>query len=209
MKLQETGEARLRGYLYVLGRSLRSFLPAAVVADALRELESHLRERIQQVSPEPDERQALERVLDELGEPLRVAQAYAAELTLEEAVATGGLAATGRALWQLATTHVAGFLAGLGLLGGYLVGLGLLAVAAAKFVLPANTGLILVDGVPRAFGVYTPLTEGVEVVGGYWVILVGLVLGLAALVVTHRVARRLLVWWRARARAWRPWRSAA
>ena len=54
MKLSETGEARVRGYLFVLGQSLKSFLPRAVVMDAVQELESHIRERIDETEPEPD-----------------------------------------------------------------------------------------------------------------------------------------------------------
>jgi len=46
MRLSEGGETRVQGYLFVLGQSLRSFLLQAVVADALQELESHIRERI-------------------------------------------------------------------------------------------------------------------------------------------------------------------
>ncbi|MGH9196952.1 MAG: HAAS signaling domain-containing protein, partial [Acidimicrobiia bacterium] len=75
MKLSEAGEARLRGYLYVLERSLRTFLPSDVVADAAREVESHIRERLSQSESIQDERTALERILRELGPPLQVAQA--------------------------------------------------------------------------------------------------------------------------------------
>ena len=46
MKISEVGESRVRGYLFVLERSLRTFLPREVVADAAREVESHIRERI-------------------------------------------------------------------------------------------------------------------------------------------------------------------
>src|SRR5512146_122392 len=125
MQLTEIGESRIRGYLFVLGRSLRSFLPPEVAEDAVREVESHIRERIEQVeardvarSPaeagerhvtakagerieqsgfgevasgpaeardsseraKADERAAVERVLAELGPPLRVAQAYSNEM---------------------------------------------------------------------------------------------------------------------------------
>ena len=59
MKLSEAGESRVRGYLFVLGTSLRSFLPPRVVGDALRELESHIRERVDQIASEPDERTPL------------------------------------------------------------------------------------------------------------------------------------------------------
>src|SRR5512143_200868 len=100
MQLTETGEARIRGYLFILDHSLRSFLPREVVKDALRELESHVRERIEQVGSMPNEQAALERVLGELGPPLRVAQAYSSEMAVDEAITTGGFAAVVRALWR-------------------------------------------------------------------------------------------------------------
>jgi len=40
--LTETGEARVNGYLFVLERSLKTFLPADVARDAVREIESHV-----------------------------------------------------------------------------------------------------------------------------------------------------------------------
>ena len=63
MKLTETGEARIRGYLFLLGRSLRASLPRPVAVDALAELESHIRERLAQAEPLPNEEAAVERVL--------------------------------------------------------------------------------------------------------------------------------------------------
>ena len=78
MNLTEIGESRVNGYLFVLERSLKAFLPPEVVRDAVREIESHLRERIAAADGVPDERRLLERILEELGPPLRVAQAYSA-----------------------------------------------------------------------------------------------------------------------------------
>ena len=198
MKLGEDGETRVRGYLFILGRSLRSFLPRAVVVDALRELESHIRERIDQAEPQPNEQAALERVLAKLGPPLRVAQAYSAEMTIEEAVTTGKITPTARALWHLATTSLLGFFPALGLLIGYIVGVAFLAMAALKPIFPNNVGLMVLDGVPRGFGIFEPLPAGAEVWGGYWIIPVLTALGLAALVVTHRGASKYLGWWRTR-----------
>ena len=63
MKLSESGESRVRGYLYVLERSLRTFLPAAEAMDAAREVESHIRDRVDETDGSPDERTSLERVL--------------------------------------------------------------------------------------------------------------------------------------------------
>ncbi len=121
--LSETGESRVNGYLFVLERSLGTFLPRDTVRDAVREIESHLRERIAAADGAPNERAALEKILGELGPPLRVAQAYSAERTIDEAVATGRIVPVARAVWQLAATTVQGFFVGLGLLIGYSVGL--------------------------------------------------------------------------------------
>src|SRR5881396_3014514 len=102
MQLTESGESRINGYLFVLERSLKTFLPGDVVRDAVREIESHLRERIATADGAPNERAALEQILAELGPPLRVAQAYSAERTIDEAVTTGRFIPTVRAVGQLA-----------------------------------------------------------------------------------------------------------
>src|SRR5262249_3696203 len=88
MNLSTAGESRVNGYLFVLERSLKAFLPSDTARDAVREIESHLRERIAAADATPNERDAVERILGELGPPLRVAQAYSAERTIDEAVAT-------------------------------------------------------------------------------------------------------------------------
>jgi len=198
MKLSEASEARVRGYLFVLGQSLKSFLPRAVVMDAVQELESHIRERIAEAEPEPDERTALERVLQEIGMPQRVAQAYSAEITIEEAITTGRIAPTLRAFWNLATTSLLGFLPALGLLLGYMLGIACLLTALTKPILPNNAGILVVDGVPKGIGVFSPLPPGAEIWGGYWIIPVLIALGLAVLIITQRLATSFLVWWRAR-----------
>jgi uncharacterized membrane protein len=198
MKLGETGVARINGYLFVLGRSLRSFLPLEIAKDAVREIEAHIRERVDQVEGQPDEREALERILEELGPPLRVAQAYSSEMAVDEALATGRTGAMARALWHLATTTARGFAAVVGLSAGYLSALALLAIAALKPIFPRNVGIFAVDGVPRGVGAIFPAPAGAEVWGGYWVIPIALALGLALLVAMHRTSRRFLGWWRAR-----------
>jgi len=202
MILNDTGETRVRGYLYLLDRSLRRFLPRDVVTDAVREVESHIRERVGQVDPVPDARAELERVLGELGPPLRVAQAYASELTVDEALTTGRFVAVARALWHFATTTTAGFFGLLGLFVGYTAGIAFLVVALMKPIFPDNVGLFVRDGVPLQFGMGLP-GPGVAIVGGYWVIPMSLAIGLMVLVATHRGARRLVAWLGRRRRDWR------
>ena len=71
MNLTDTGESRVNGYLFVLERSLRSFLPLEVVRDAVREIESHVRERVASADAMPNEHEALQKILAVLGPPLR------------------------------------------------------------------------------------------------------------------------------------------
>jgi uncharacterized membrane protein len=197
--LSETGESRVNGYLFVLERSLKLALPRAVAEDAAREIESHLRERIAAVSAGADERAALETILAELGPPLRVAQAYSTERTIDEAVVTGAVGPILRAMWQVAVSSVFGFLAALGLIVGYLIGVAFLVIAIMKPIFPNNVGFWVVNGpgsMPTSLGIQFP-AEGVPA-GGNWVILIGLVFGLGFLVLSHRGARRFLGWWRER-----------
>jgi len=126
-----------------------------------------------------------------------VAQAYAAEITFEEAVATGRPVPVFRALWLVATS-VQGFFAALALLVGYAMGLGFIIVAALKPIFPQNVGLILRDGVPTAFGAVSTIGPGMEVVGGYGLIPLSLFVGVATLLLTHRMARAFVGWWRGR-----------
>jgi hypothetical protein len=198
MILGAAGESRVRGYLYVLERSLRTFLPKEVVADAVREVDSHIRDRVAQVTAMPNERDALERVLNELGPPLRIAQAYAAEQTMEEAAATGRIVPMARALFHLAATGLIGFAASFALLAGYLIGFGFLLVAVMKPIFPNNTGLWVRDGVPIAFGNLYPAPTDAQLLLGYWVIPIALAIGLFILVATHRGARALVRRWRER-----------
>lgn len=202
MNLSETGESRVNGYLFVLERSLKAFLPPEVARDAVREIESHLRERIAGAGGAPNERAALEQILAELGPPLRVAQAYSAERTIDEAVATGRFVPMARAILHLATTTVLGFAAAFGLVAGYLLSVAFLLIALLKPIFPNNVGFWVNDGpgreIPYRLGVDFPGLPNQHVVGGYWVVLIGLICGLGLLVVTHRCARRFLTWWRGR-----------
>jgi uncharacterized membrane protein len=196
VNLSEVGESRINGYLFVLQRSLKTFLPPDTVRDAVREIESHLRERIAAADAAPHEREAVETILAELGPPLRVAQAYSAERTIDEAIATGRFVAMLRAIWHLAATTIVGFFAALGLFIGYAVGFATLAVAALEPIFPRNVGVLFVHGVPVGFGAQFPVPPGTDLRGGYAVIPIAIACGLIVLVLTQRLARKYLAWWR-------------
>jgi HAAS domain-containing protein len=198
MMLSQAAESRVRGYLFVLERSLRAFLPSDFTADAVREVESHIRERVLAVDPMPNERDALERILAELGSPTQVARAYSDELTVEEAVTTGRIIAVARSLLRVASTGIVAFVAALLLFTGYSVGVGFAIVAVLKPIFPNNTGLWLRNDVPASFGTMFPAPADAVLVGGYWVIPISLFVSLFVLLVTHRTARSWLRRWRGR-----------
>ena len=199
MQLTDTGESRINGYLFVLERSLKTFLPADVVRDAVREIESHLRERVAAADGAPNEREALEKILAELGPPLRVAQAYSAERTIDEAVATGRLVPMLRAVWTLALRTFVGSAVATGLFSAYAAGVAFIIVGVLKPIFPNNVGLLIIRGKPT-FGAQFPMPPGATVYGGYWIIPVSIACGVAVLVMTHKAARRYLSSWRKRRR---------
>ena len=152
MNLSDDGESRIRGYLFMLESSLRTFLKRDVVADAVREVESHIRERVRETEPMPNERDALNRLLDAIGPPHRLARAYSAELAADEAVSSGRLWSTARAVFALALNTTEGFAVGVALLSGYLMSAAFLLVALAKPIFPDNVGVRWVDGEFRGAG---------------------------------------------------------
>jgi amino acid transporter len=200
MILSEAGESRINGYLFVLERSLKTFLPPDVVRDAVREIESHVRERLAASDGLPDERAALEKILAELGPPLRVAQAYSVERTIDEAILTGHLVPMFRAVWRLAVTTMVGFGAALGIFAGFVISFAFLAIAVMKPLFPDNVGVWVYNesGIPHDFGIRFPAPVDEHVILGYWVIPISLFAGLLFLVLNYRGARRFLIWWRNR-----------
>ncbi len=110
MNLTDTGESRVNGYLFVLRRFARRVFaggrqtgrgPRNRVALARAHRRGHARL--------PTRRATLETILAELGPPLRVAQAYSAERTIDEAMATGRFVPMLRAIRHVSGKTVAGF----------------------------------------------------------------------------------------------------
>jgi hypothetical protein len=205
VELSDTGVSRVNGYLFVLERSLATFMPRDSLRDVVREIDSHLRDRISTAEPVPDERAMLEKILGELGPPLRVAQAYSVERTVDEAVVTGKIVAIIRAVWHVAMSTVTGFFGGFGLFTGYVLGLSFVILAAMKPLFPDNIGIwvnneSLSNGLDVGWrmGGGPSALRGEHMVGGYWVIPIWLIAGFVLLFLTHRGARKFLGWWRRR-----------
>ena len=199
MKLSDAGVARLRGYLWLLDRSLQSRLPRAAARDALNEIERHIDARIAETDAAGDERVALERILAELGTPLRVAQAYSADRNLDDAVETGRVFAIVRSIAHAAFATVFGFIAAIVLFTGYVSGIAFVVIGLAKPLFPNNVGIWRVNGpdsIPSSLGFKWNTTE--TPAGGDWVIAIGLGVGITLLALTHWGARAFLRWYRAR-----------
>lgn len=189
MQLSEAGEARVRGYLFLLDRSLRTFLKREVAADAVREVESHIRERLLETTATPNERDALNRLLESLGPPHRLARAWSAELAVDEAVSTGRALPTLKAVVALALSTAEGFAAGFALLTGYLLSIASLIVFAARPFFPNHVGVVTIDGRFHGAGFELSLPPGAVLSHG-WELAIGCgILGLILLIVTHVSAR--------------------
>jgi uncharacterized membrane protein len=205
MKLTDSGESRIRGYLYVFERSLRSFLSPTVAADAVREVESHIRDAVAEAGDVPDEQAALEGILRRLGPPMRVAQAYSLELVMDEAAATGRLTSVLRSLLHAARMGITAFFTAFGLFVGYTMATAFIIVAIMKPIVPNNVGWWTTpEGGFVSSGVNFPgAREGLVFHTTYWIIPVALLAGMLLLLLTHSLARRWIAWLRNR-RTWRP-----
>ena len=199
MTLSETGESRVRGYLFMLERSLRASAPAPLVADAVREVESHLRERVADSDGMPNERDALERILQRLGSPSTVARAYSLEMVMEEASIGGRFVPMVRSLFLTATSGFRAFVVAYLLFAGYLSGAAFIVTGLLKPIFPNNVGIWTHEGF--SLGAEFPAPAGVAPLGGYWIVPVCLIIGLTILVFVHRAARRWISGVRERLRA--------
>ena len=192
MNLSEAGESRIRGYLFMLESSLRTFLRRDIAADAVREVESHIRERVRETDATPNERDALNWLLEALGPPHRLARAYSAEMAADEAISTGHIGAMARALLAVALNTVKGFAIALAIFAGYLLAGGALIVAIMKPIFPENVGLRWVNGELRGAGWELWSSPDTVMTHGWWLAAACAVLGTILLWSTHRLARRYL-----------------
>jgi hypothetical protein len=189
MNLSQIGESRVRGYLYMLERSLRASISAPLTDDAVREVESHIRERVAESHGLPNEREALEAILMRFGSPSTVARAYSLEAMLEEAATTARLGAVARSMFHVATMGTGAFLRAFLLFMGYAFGISLFATAVLKPIFPRNVGLWLDGGIRLGAEFPAPASDPLL---GYWIIPICIVLGLGVLMLTHRAAHRVV-----------------
>ena len=131
---------------------------------------------------------------------MRVAQAYSAERTFDEAVATGRFMAILSSIGHLATTTVVGFFAALAIFIGYTTSVAFLAIAVLKPIFPNNVGIQFVHGIPVSLSAHFPAGSA-DLRGGYWVVPLAVLFALGIFTGTHRGARRFIAWMRGRTTA--------
>lgn len=176
-----TRRDELDDYLEALGRELRG-LPAALVADLVGELRSHVRDSVGGGEPS---RAELRHVLARLGSPAELAAQYRdAPLPV-----TPDRASCVRAGWERVRWRVMNAAGVLPLLAVWLLGACLLIAALHKPLAPERVGLWRLDGdeISLHLGFRAAPAAGEELLG-WWIVPLGLLAGAGAGWLALRVA---------------------
>lgn len=179
--------SNLETYLLAVRARLRG-LPDAEVSDILRELRSHVTECVRPT----EEAETVAAVLERLGPPEALAELYRTESLLTRADRSGSPWHLLRGFARWATMSFAGFFAFLGLLTGYMLSASLFITALVKPFAPERAGLWWTGGEDLSLHLglrADPPPASAEELLGWWIVPIGLLLGAATLVLTHRGAR--------------------
>ena len=165
-------------YLRTLRRRLRGFDD---VDDIVDEIRSHIVEKIESGATIDD-------VLARLGTADDLGSRYIADAVLARAEVSRTPIRVLEALFRWATFSAAGILVLIATLIGYLVGGSLLLCAILKPFHPQTAGLWQIpDGVSLRLGFGTPPPGSVDLLG-WWIVPIGLIVGVAAIALTTRFA---------------------
>lgn len=181
----ETGKV-LERYLSRVRAGLRG-LPPEQVTDIVRELQSHLQERAGAAPTQT----TVQAALDALGDPEQLAGQYITQNLFDRTTVTRSPVLMLQSLFHWATLSLQGFAVALVSLFLYMLGLMSLTMAVAKFFRPDRVGFWVMGhdqasaqtGVQLIFHGQTPM--GHEVLG-WWIVPLGLLLGLSLIVGTYR-----------------------
>ena len=182
-----TGERKLEKYLNELRMKLRG-LPEAECSEIIAEISSHIRDSAGSAM----DAEAVESTLRRLGSATELASLYKTQSLLTRAENSRSPWLLFTSLLHYATISIAGFFIFLGLLIGYSVTACLFLAALVKPFAPARVGLWWV--MPQRelalhIGMFTsPPTQGTELLG-WWIVPIGLLLGLLAFWITPRFGR--------------------
>jgi hypothetical protein len=183
----ETAPKSADAYLLRLRAALQG-LPDSDVEEIVREIRSHIVERQEDEVHGNSER--LVQILSELGSPEDIGALYRTEALVARARATFSPVLILASAARLATKSLIGFLSLMIGLFGYVTAAGFLWCAGAKPFLPDRIGLWK-SQYRFSMGIISP-TEHAQELLGWWIIPVGLILGITLIVVTTALLRWML-----------------
>jgi hypothetical protein len=161
-------------------------LPHAEAKDILREIEAHINDAAANKADEA----VIDRVLQKLGPPEKLAQSFGTEALMTQASHSFSPWLLLHTTWQWAKTGAKGFLAFLIALMGYGSGLGLTITVLLKAVAPSRVGLWIGPDL-LVFG-FAPRTPGVHELLGNAYIPVTTAMAFATVVATTQALRWLI-----------------
>jgi len=172
-------------YLLRLKKALREADPAEQ-EEILSDIRSLISEHLETADRSAT---AVDMVLQRLGPPEALAEAYRTEGLLAQAAHSTAPTVLIRAALRSAAHGVLGFLTAFVVFIGYTLSLGFAIVAILKPFAPETTGLWVGEG-KFYFGTFVGLpTTGIHEVLGYWAIPVAGLLALLSFILTTRLAR--------------------
>jgi len=188
-------QQKIEAYLSRLRRNLRG-LPAAEVEEIIRELRSHILDRLS-AEGEPNAA-SVDASLTRLGSTEELADAYVTDSVLAQVEVSRSPWRVLSALFRWASLSVAGFVVLLGCIVGYVLGAALFLCAIFKPFHPHTAGLWMISdssgdwelSIRMGFGGIP--ANGHELLG-WWMVPAGLILGVGLVLLTTR-----LVLWSAR-----------
>ncbi len=172
-------------YLLHLKKALRGAAPAEQ-EEILSDIRSLISEHLETADRSAT---AVEAVLERLGPPEALAEAYRTEGLLAQAAHSTAPSVLVRAALRSAAHGVLGFLTALVVFIGYTLSLGFTVVAIMKPFAPETTGLWVGNGNFFFGSLVGPHAQGTREVLGYWTIPVAGLLALLSFILTTRLAR--------------------
>lgn len=186
MSVHDEAEMALERYLSRVRAALRG-LPAEQITDILRELRSHVQERAGGTLTQTE----VQAALAALGDPEQLAGQYVTQNLFDRTTTTRSPVLMAQSLFHWATLSLQGFAVALVSLFLYMMGAGCLMMAIAKPFDPDRVGLWIMshDSAPAQAGMQIYLhgtpPPGHELLG-WWIVPLGLVLGMSLIVATYR-----------------------
>jgi len=180
-------QALLQDYLAKVEAGLRG-LPKEQAADILQELRSHVIDRAGDMLSEAK----LQEALLALGDPAQLAGQYVTQDLFDRTSVTRSPALMLRSLFHWATLSLQGFAVALASLFLYLVGGAMLLLAVAKPFNPDRVGVWTMNPDGTLAGAHSlqialhGTVQGHELLG-WWIVPLGLFLGLSLIVLTYRL----------------------